>query len=256
MSETKTSLKVGLFVALGLGGLIASLFLLGGTKFLKKTEKLYIEFPQAQGLATGSVVSLAGLTIGNVLDLRMAPSRNVILAELEIDAEYFNRITDHAIISVKTQGALGDKYIYIDPGANGGEPVKPGSTLFSELQPDLLDMLSSKTSEVGGSAVDVINELSALLKQMNNKDRNDSIMENVRRTTENLSRITNEPELKEAMVHLRNILRKVDKGEGTLGALVNDSTLHDRLVRFLGDSPRNRFLVPLIRESIKSADQK
>lgn len=255
MSETKNAMKVGLFVAIGLGALIASLFLLGGTNFMKKTDRLYVEFNQAQGLAVGSVVSLAGLTIGNVRELTMALNRNVILAELEVDAKFFARITNHSKISAKTQGALGDKYIYIDPGAPGGDPVPSGATLFSDLQPDFLDVLSSKTNEVGGSAVDVINELSTLLKQLNNKNRSASLMENLLGTSQNLNRLTNEPELKEAMVHLRNILRKVDKGEGTLGALVNDATLHDRLVGFLGESPRNRYLVPLIRESIKSADR-
>jgi phospholipid/cholesterol/gamma-HCH transport system substrate-binding protein len=255
MSETKKAMKVGIFVAVGLGALIASLFLLGGTNFLKKTETLYVEFNQAQGLAVGSVVSLAGLNIGNVRELTMASDRNIILAELELDANFFERITDHSKINVKTQGALGDKYIYIDPGAPGGTPVASGATLFSDLQPDFLDVLSSKTNEVGGSAVDVINELSTLLKQLNNKNRSASLMENLLGTSQNLNRLTNEPELKEAMVHLRNILRKVDKGEGTLGALVNDATLHERLVGFLGESPRNRYLVPLIRESIKSADR-
>lgn len=255
-TESNHILKVGAFVAAGLIVLVISIFLIGGDRLLlRKTEKLFVEFEQAQGLGVGSVVSLAGLPIGNVKEIGMARGRNVVVAELEIDKKFFPRITNVSAISVKTQGALGDKYIYIDPGASGGEPIQPGSTLFSDLQPDLLELLSSKTSEVGGSAADVISELSALLKQLNEKNRSASLMDNLVGTSQNLNRLTNEPELKEAIVHLRNILAKVDKGEGTLGALINDPTLHDRLIGFLGDSPRNRYLVPLIRESIKSLEK-
>jgi phospholipid/cholesterol/gamma-HCH transport system substrate-binding protein len=252
--ETKKSLKVGLGVALGIAALVTSIFILGGNNFMQKTSKLFIEFQQAQGLQVGSVVSLAGLTIGNVRELNMAAGRNVILAEIEVDQKYFSRITDHSKIGVRTQGALGDKYIYIDPGEPGGEQIQPGATLFSEFQPDFLEVLSARTNEVGGSAADVIKELNQLLKQFNDKNRSSALMANLVGTSQNLNKLTNEPEIKASLVHLASILNKIDRGDGTLGALVNDSTLHDKLLNFLGESPRNKFLVPLIRESIKTGD--
>lgn len=254
-TEAQHTLRVGAFVAAGLIVLVISVFLIGGDRlFFRPTETLYVEFKQAQGLAAGSVVSIAGLPAGNVKEIGLAQGRNVVVAELNIEKKLFSRLTDRSEISVKTQGALGDKYIYIDPGPEGGKSLNPGATLTSDLQPDLLEMLSTKTSEVSGSAVDVISELSTLLKELNANNRSASLMENLVGTSKNLNRLTNEPELREAIIHLRNIMRKIDRGEGTLGALINDPTLHDRLVGFLGDSPRNRYLVPLIRESIKSLE--
>jgi phospholipid/cholesterol/gamma-HCH transport system substrate-binding protein len=50
-------------------------------------------------------------------------------------------------------------------------------------------------------------------------------------------------------------MKKIDRGQGTLGALVNDSSLHNRLSRLLGASPRNQFLKPIIRDSIQTHEQ-
>ena len=44
-------------------------------------------------------------------------------------------------------------------------------------------------------------------------------------------------DVKEILTRTKNILRKIDKGEGTLGALVNDLSLHKKAVSFLGGRP-------------------
>ena len=61
-------------------------------------------------------------------------------------------------------------------------------------------------------------------------------------------------ELKEAIQRLNNILGKIDRGEGSLGALINDPVVHERLTSLLGKPPRNSYLKPLIRATIKSND--
>lgn len=249
------NLRLGIFVAMAVAVLCGSILVLGGDKLLfQKSATFYVEFPHAQGLAVGSVVSMAGLEIGNVTNLKIAENRDVIVAELTIAEKYLGRITNESDLEVRTQGALGDKYIYVAP-AMGGEPIVEGSTLVSKAKPDLLDILSAKSSEVGGSAVDLIKELHSLLKEMNANQRMSRLMENMAAVTKNLDRVTGDPELRQSLIHLNSILTKIDKGDGTLGALINDSSLHDKLMGFLGESPRNNYLKPLIRDSIKSSER-
>ncbi|MEK6555292.1 MAG: MlaD family protein [Bdellovibrionota bacterium] len=246
--------KIGIFVALGIVFLCISILELGGRNFLTKTSTFYIEFTQAQGLAEGSVVSMAGLPIGNIKEIRIADKRNVVVATILVQSEYMPRITNESEIEVRTQGALGDKYIYISPALTG-DPIIEGVTLVSAAKPDLLDMLSSQTSQVGGSAVDLLKELKELLKEMNTDHRMGRLMENLASTTKNLNEITSDKQLRDSFISLNNILKKVDRGEGTLGALINDSALHDKLMGFMGATPRNQYLKPLIRESIKGSEQ-
>jgi phospholipid/cholesterol/gamma-HCH transport system substrate-binding protein len=246
--------KIGIFVALGIIFLCVSILELGGKNFLTKSSLFYIEFDQAQGLAEGSVVSMAGLPIGNISEIRIADKRNVVVATVSIETKYMARITNESEIDVRTQGALGDKYIYITPALTG-EPIVEGVTLVSAQKPDLLDMLSSQTSSVGTSAVDLLKELKELLREMNSNQRMGRLMENLASTTKNLNEITADKQLRDSFVSLNNILKKVDRGEGTLGALINDSALHDKLMGFMGAAPRNQYLKPLIRESIKGSEQ-
>jgi hypothetical protein len=60
----------------------------------------------------------------------------------------------------------------------------------------------------------------------------------------------------ETLAPLSSVMKKVDKGQGTLGALVNDPSFYNRMMGFVGDSPRNKFLKPIIRDSIQTSEQK
>jgi phospholipid/cholesterol/gamma-HCH transport system substrate-binding protein len=53
----------------------------------------------------------------------------------------------------------------------------------------------------------------------------------------------------EAGSRLNSILAKVDRGEGTLGLLLNDPTLYEDLKRLIGGAERSRLVRTLIRMS-------
>ncbi len=54
-------------------------------------------------------------------------------------------------------------------------------------------------------------------------------------------------ELAEAVHNLRVITEKLEGGEGTLGALLNDPTLYDRITGLVGQAERSRFVRAAIR---------
>ncbi|MNY55717.1 hypothetical protein D3C86_1917210 [compost metagenome] len=60
--------------------------------------------------------------------------------------------------------------------------------------------------------------------------------------------------LRDSIQRLDSILSKIDRGEGTLGALINDPTLHNQLRSMLGGSPRKNHMKSLIRTSIEQAE--
>ncbi len=47
------------------------------------------------------------------------------------------------------------------------------------------------------------------------------------------------------------ILAKIEKGEGSLGALINDPSIHNQLKALLGGSPRKNNIKSLLRTSIE-----
>lgn len=59
-------------------------------------------------------------------------------------------------------------------------------------------------------------------------------------------------DLSTAAVNLKNITGRVDRGEGSLGALVNDPTAYEDLKTILGNVKRNRLLRELVRLTISN----
>src|SRR5262245_54163729 len=133
-------IKVGIFTGLGVLAFLISIVLLGGDKFIfKSTYHLKVHLPDVQGLARGSIVSLEGVPVGNVHRLDFLPQTKQIEVVLDIDSEFKNRITEGSRASVKTQGELGDKYIYIEGGPLTGKVLAENTVVESAPGGDLID---------------------------------------------------------------------------------------------------------------------
>jgi phospholipid/cholesterol/gamma-HCH transport system substrate-binding protein len=255
MTEPIPRTKVGLFVLMGVAILIISILIFGGDRaFLKSYVTYKVKFPSTQGLDSGSVVSLAGKEVGNVKNIEF-DSDTQLVAVLNIDKDFQLLVKSDAVASIRTQGALGDKYIYISPGSTSGSTLPAGEVIRSETAPDIMEILSGKGPDMT-TVVGILKELNQLLHNLNSDGKSALLMENLVVASHDVSKLMNEPNLKESLSHLRNILKKIDKGEGTLGQLINDQTLHERLVGLLGETPRNKYLKPLLREAIKENEQK
>lgn len=267
MKETllRKEAKVGLFVVIGVTALLISILLFGGDRmFLTPSYRLRLQLKDVQGLGPGSVVSLAGLRIGNVKRVELNPESGKLEVILRIEKQYQERITTDATATLKTQGALGDRYVYVTPHVGSGQPLPDGAVLPTAESADLFEMITAKGAEFG-NVIEVIKEVRQFVHNLNEHERSAVFMENMVTMSHNLNGLMiegrammkdlrgsdNDSRVKEASMHLANILRKIDRGEGTLGALINDPSLHDRLMGMLGENPRNRYMKSLLRQSIK-----
>jgi len=151
---------------------------------------------------------------------------------------------------------------------------------MSDTEGDFLSMLSKRGSEIE-RVFEILEETEKLLKSLNAggqstylvpelvsgaKELND-LMIDLRQLVGAKSRQgaksselspgsrQDSQTLMSATKHLASILRKIDSGEGTLGALVNDASLHDKIKSFLGSSPREQYMKEVIRGTIKSQER-
>jgi hypothetical protein len=62
--------------------------------------------------------------------------------------------------------------------------------------------------------------------------------------------------LDQSLVSLNSILAKIDHGNGSLGAFVNDPDLYDAAKSLMGEANSNRIVRNLVRQGIKDADDK
>lgn len=257
----KHQIRVGIFTLIGVVMFCVSVILLGGDKlFLKKTYELRVRLPQVQGLGRGSVVTLTGVPVGNVRDINFIPRSHEVEILMSLEQTVQSRITEGSMATVKTQGALGDKYIYIEPGPIDAAPLPAGALIDTDKTPDFLDIIASKGSELG-EVVEVIKEVRLMFANINRDGNSAKLMSNLVQTTNTLNQFLGEARetfklLKtDAIAPMSSVMKKVDKGQGTLGALVNDPSFYNRMMGFMGDSPRNKFLKPIIRDSIQTSEQ-
>jgi phospholipid/cholesterol/gamma-HCH transport system substrate-binding protein len=260
--------KVGVFVALGLLITCVSILLLGGDRMLfKSSYTLRADMSEVQGLAEGSVVSLAGRTVGNVTKIDFVGDKNVLELTFKIDRAVQSRIRQGSTAEVKTQGALGDKYIYINPGTLDGKVLADNDLIPTVDGSDLFSVIASKGDSLN-QVFDIIHEFDNLMKTVNGDGRSQHIMENLGATTgalrvtvERINSLLAEVQgddhnsLKKSVFHLGNILRKIDNGEGTLGALINDPSIHEGLKQLVGGSPRQRYLKGFVRDAIETNEK-
>ncbi|NJL23734.1 MAG: MCE family protein [Calothrix sp. SM1_5_4] len=260
--HTSHEIKVGIFVAVGIALFCLSVILLGGDRFfLSHTYSLKVRLPQVQGLARGSVVSLSGVPVGNIDRIDFIPGSMDVEVTMSVEQGVQSRITEGSKAAVKTQGALGDKYIFIEPGPMGGTPLKDGAIVETDKTPDILDLIASKGQEFG-EVVEVIKEVRKLFQNMNHDGRSGKLMSNLVESSDQFGKLMGEARetfrllRNDVVVPMSSVMKKIDNGQGTLGALINDPSLHSRLSGFLGETPRNRFLKPLIRDSIQTNEQR
>lgn len=262
--------RVGIFVAIGLVIICLSIFFIGGNEIFKSTTPFKAHFSQIQGLTTGSVISLSGIKVGNIQDLNFISHQNAVEVTFTIDQEFSSKITEGSQIEIRTQGALGDKYLFITPGPVENKPLAENSLIPAAPQTDLISVLSekgdraavlfeilenlqkitqslvldNKLAKIPAQTEKVLLQLSQslteshkLLRDLRGPDPTDS--------SSKIARIVDKAE---------RIMNKLERGEGSLGALINDSSLHDQLKNLLGAQNPSQQTRSLLRTSIKQQE--
>ncbi|AHI07031.1 ABC transporter substrate binding protein [Bdellovibrio bacteriovorus W] len=266
-SPLSTQIKVGLFLSIGIIVVLGSIFFLGADKALFTTYvRLHAHFDQVQGLSVGSVVSLSGVTVGNVEAIKFIPEKNALDVKMRINEEFIDRIRQGSEVEVRTQGALGDKYVFIIPGNYQDPVVKEGEILAVAKPTDIIGVISERGNEAN-RIFDVINELYAITHAMTVDNRIGKIMANLENVSEHLrsgsknadilvgqikTQQTTE-KIAQSLEKVESILAKIDRGQGSLGALINDPAIHNQLKAVLGGSStsNSQSIRQLLRTSIQ-----
>lgn len=263
-SAIKNQIRVGAFVSVAFMIVLTSLFLIGGDQLLEKYVILHAHFEHVQGLNEGSLVSLQGIRVGTIKKFIFVPEKNQVDVFMKINEQYLRRITHGSRVEVRTAGALGDKFIFIQPGAAGESALRDGDVLDIAPPTDIMGMLAEKGAEAN-KIFDIINEVHKLTKSINSENRAEKIMKNFTEASQNLkdtsketkdliSEIKNQntKKLSSAVDKLDRILTKIDRGDGSLGALINDPSLHESLKGMVGGPDRKKNIKSLIRSSIEN----
>lgn len=264
-SEHQAELQVGALVLVAIVMLIAGVIWvsdadIGGNRF-----QFHVLSPEAAQVSEASRVYLHGVDVGSVEKVELA-DRGVVLS-LRVKEKV--SIPADSRAEIVPSGFLGSQMVQLVPGGAdrrlaAGDTIAGGTGndlqgLARQLGGQAEDMLDRTARVLSDSTIRAVQssagDLAGTLEQTRAMVREERetvgrLLEELRSTASNLDRATSGPELERTVARLdtltaelsrasegltsssrslASILEKTDAGEGSLGKLVNDDRLYERM---------------------------
>jgi len=189
----------------------------GGPFAQKLTLRTY--FDNASGLKSGAPVTLEGVTVGNVIRIRVVPERSPTPVEvtMRVSGNYAPFLHTDSTTSIAQAGVLGDSFVDITSAHATGPQPKENAELRSTLAPSIQSVISSSQS--------TIDEIHKLMINTN------TLMAALNSKKGTIGGLINDPafyaKVNRVMDNLQKMTTAISEGQGTLGKLVNDDTLYN-----------------------------
>jgi phospholipid/cholesterol/gamma-HCH transport system substrate-binding protein len=130
---------VGLFVVVGIVALAWLSIRLGKLEVIgDQGYTVVAEFDSVAGLKNGAVVEIAGVEVGRVKTIGLDSYR----ARVTMSIDPSIKLHDDSIVSIRTKGLIGEKYVRITPGGSD-MIVRPGGKLRDTEDPIDIEQLIS-----------------------------------------------------------------------------------------------------------------
>lgn len=208
---------------------------------LKRGYTVSATFESVSGLKRDAFVQIAGVEVGRVERISLKNGRAEVVMRIVPSV----RLEKDVTASLKTYGILGDKYVDIVPGTREAGYIPEGGEIAYVETPADLDRL---LRELGVIASDVM-AVTASLRHVIGGDEGEAnlraIVENTRDLTVSLNRMVERSdksftqlaeglteasrEIQKTFTALSDISDRINRGEGTLGQLVENRELFDNL---------------------------
>src|ERR1700691_5252541 len=186
--------RLGAFIIATLAILAVGIFIIGDRQYLfSDTYRLKAQFATVVGLDEGAEVRVGGVHSGSVrrVDLPKNPTDKITVL-MDLQRSTHDIIKQDSVAAIQTEGLLGNEYVSISFGSAQALNVRDGDTIASVPPLVLADIIKKA----------------------------DAIMDSSKEAVANTTVVT---------ANLKSISGKIDDGQGTIGALVNNKEMYDNL---------------------------
>lgn len=217
-----SQLKVGVLILAAIFILVGLIFLMNGSSGMF-SHKIILRsyFPNAAGVKEGSPVTLEGVTIGNVIKLRVVPERNPDAVEvtMRVGEHFLRDLHTDSTASVAQAGVLGDSFVDIDSTHATGPAPLTNAELRVSGAPTIQEVISS--SDVS------IQEINQVLHKI------ETLIDTLNTSRGTIGELINDPGLAKKVdtiaTDLATVTSAISHGKGSIGQLLIDDTFSTKL---------------------------
>ena len=159
----KRYLAVGIFIVAGITLFALGIFLVGSRhEAFSRHVFLYTKFAELDGISKGSKVQVAGMDAGQVAKIDVPNSPNDrFRVQMRIDERFHGLVRTDSIVTVDTEGVVGDTFLTIHSGSMRATIAQADSVLQSKPPVNISDLLTN--------GLGIMNDADATLKQVGGK---------------------------------------------------------------------------------------
>jgi phospholipid/cholesterol/gamma-HCH transport system substrate-binding protein len=227
-TKSVNNTKLGLFVVAGVLFMILTLYMIGKNRNLfGNTFVIRAVVTNVNGLVPGNNVRFKGIDVGTVEGIELANDSSIIVT-LVIDEKMKPFIRSNAIVSIGTDGLMGNKLININSQSGSSLAIRAGDTLSSRKPIETDEML--RTLNTTNTNIEKISRnLYEITARLNNNNGlwdllSDSVLSNdikraaeqLRTASENTSDLTRKG---------NEMMTRLEDGDGLVNTLFTDTTL-------------------------------
>lgn len=234
---------VGVFVIGGLLLFAAGLFLIGDRRLLFAPQfELHSTFTKVTGVQVGARVRLAGVEAGEVLEV-VIPSRpsDPFRVRMRLREDLRHLVRTDSVAAVQTDGIVGSTFIQISVGTDEAPVVEPGDAIAGRDPVEFADLIEEGRGTfrtVSAEIMDLKGDLQfALTSLADTLDAAGTLMADVGHDVSVISAATANvmDDVEGAIADARQLVDDVRAGQGTIGRLLTDETLYDRVTTIAGE---------------------
>ena len=240
-------IRVGVFVVSALVAFIAVIYVLGASaRLFESRYTVHADFTEVGGLREGATVRLAGVQIGRVTAVDLAPEPGgKVRVDLTIGRQFANRIRKDSVARLETQGLLGDRIVEITAGTATTPALKAGDVLESADPMDIARLVGegAQTMKSVTALAESLRETTESLNQSKVIQEAAATVGAARGMTDRMVRILDRVERGPGLAHsllydepralaqvneliakADRVVARVERGEGAAGVLTSEQS--------------------------------
>jgi phospholipid/cholesterol/gamma-HCH transport system substrate-binding protein len=187
--ETKANyVLIGVFALLGLGAMLGAFVWFARVQLDQQFAYYDVRFSSVAGLSSASEVRFSGLSVGQVVDVRLSDDRDgTITVRLEVDAK--TPVRADSIATIESLGVTGVSYVGIGPGTAEAPlliDTSGGTVPVIEAGRSTIQALTEDAPELVNETLLVVREIGDLFRG-DNADRIERTLINAEQASEDFA---------------------------------------------------------------------